>query len=281
MQTTWIAEGTVISQLTNTTDTFNVLWDRVQNTYPGIGPALNFALPGEYDDGTQKYQGTWSQQAALDRNWRYADCRFLRYNGSLTTRNLSVSRALLGDTSLTFNSRLQKFVSVSINPLGLGVFAADPAYTSDLQSLLEVSVLSYCPSRYVQDYELKPNIQYSLLGANEQARAPVPGWYRTAYQGLSLSSPTGGSAGPVPQYNGFPCNPLSKLAVTGAAFGPVAERAINSTWNLQSRDINNQQLIRSYFHVIFPFTVTSEALQQFSQSRFLRATNAAQFGYGF
>jgi len=282
MQTTWIAEGQVISRRADLTDTFNVLWDRVQNTYPGIGPSLGFVLPGPYTDG-EGYQNKWSEQTALDRNWKYSDCRFFRYTGPSLTRNFSVSQAILGGFYCSYTAENPtKCISISVNPLGLSMFANDyfngtQTYNSEVQALLTASVLNYCPLEYAADYPA--NSANTNNSTYTQTRSPNAGWYRTAYQGLSLSGPSGGP--PVPAYNGFPCNPLYKSSVIGAAEKSPPERAINSAWNLQSLDINNQQVIRSYFHVIFPFTVTNQALIQHSQSRFLRKANSSSFGFEY
>ena len=78
LNTQWIAEGRVVS-VNGTTS--NIAWERVQNTYPGIGPSplyLNTDTRGE---------------ASGDLNWVYSDCRFIKssYSG-----NVSVSNALLG-----------------------------------------------------------------------------------------------------------------------------------------------------------------------------------------
>ena len=85
INTQWIAEGKVIS--TNGT-TSVVQWERVQNTYQGVGPSPNLFST----DSTRR------ALAADDNSWAYSDCRFID-NGE-TGRHASVSKALLG-TSVT------------------------------------------------------------------------------------------------------------------------------------------------------------------------------------
>jgi hypothetical protein len=265
LQTTWIAEGKVVSREANSGN-LEVLWDRVQNTYPGIGPSLGFAYPGTYSEETQRYQNSWSGQAALDLNWKYSDCRFMTYPGSITSRNTSVSWALLGRESQSCNTLSGGTVqcgSVTIDPEGLNVFN-DPLYDVDVKQLLAVSVLGYCPPPYASAYIGQNYNQLNKSGT--VSNSPQTGYFHTAYQGYSKTI----NGVQVPQYNGFPCIPLNQNAVTSANTFP---RAVNSAWNLQAHDVNPLQLIRSYFHVIFPFTVTEKALVQFSQSRFLRKTN--------
>ena len=85
INTLWIAEGKLIST-DGTTST--VQWERVQNTYLGIGPSPKvFSSVSE----TRK-------QAVADKSWVYSDCRFID-DGS-NGRHASVSRGLLG-TSVT------------------------------------------------------------------------------------------------------------------------------------------------------------------------------------
>ena len=85
INTQWIAEGKVIS----TDGTTSVVqWERVQNTYLGIGPSPKvFSTVPE----TRK-------QATADKTWVYSDCRFID-DGS-EGRHTSVSLGLLG-TSVT------------------------------------------------------------------------------------------------------------------------------------------------------------------------------------
>ena len=81
----WIAEGKLIST-DGTTST--IQWERVQNTYLGIGPSPKvFSSVSE----TRK-------KAVDDKSWVYSDCRFID-DGS-QGRHASVSLALLG-TSVT------------------------------------------------------------------------------------------------------------------------------------------------------------------------------------
>lgn len=277
MQTSWIAEGKVISRNTNT-NAVEVLWERVQNTYPGIGPSLGFEYPGTYSTVTKSYQNSWSEQAALDRNWKYSDCRFMTYPSSITSRNTSVSWALLGRQSqscvLNEVSGLLECTSITIDPQGLSVFN-DPAYDINVKDLLAVSVLGYCPPSYAQGYT---GLKYSTLQDTITVpNAPITGYFRTAYQGISLSV----NGIEVPQYNGFPCIPINLQAVVTNGY-EKGLKPTNSAWNLQANEIDPIQLIRSYFHVIFPFTVTQQALTQFSQSRFLKKTNdLGLFGKNF
>jgi hypothetical protein len=84
----WIAEGKVIS--TNGT-TSVVQWERVQNTYLGIGPSPKFFST----DPEQR------AKAIADKSWVYSDCRFIDSNiGVFGGRHVAVAEALLG-TSLT------------------------------------------------------------------------------------------------------------------------------------------------------------------------------------
>lgn len=81
LNTEWIAEGRVISVNGKNS---NVQWERVQNTYGGIGPSPLY------------YTGN-REDAAVDLNWAYSDCRFIKstYSG----RHASISLALLGDST--------------------------------------------------------------------------------------------------------------------------------------------------------------------------------------
>ena len=81
----WIAEGKVIS--TNGT-TSVVQWERVQNTYLGIGPS-----PKIFSSVSET-----RAQAVSDMSWVYSDCRFID-NGS-SGRQAAVALAILG-TSVT------------------------------------------------------------------------------------------------------------------------------------------------------------------------------------
>jgi hypothetical protein len=85
INTKWIAEGKVIS--TDGT-TSNIQWERVANTYLGIGPS-----PKVFSSVTET-----RRQATADKSWVYSDCRFID-DGS-KGRHASVSLGLLG-TSVT------------------------------------------------------------------------------------------------------------------------------------------------------------------------------------
>lgn len=117
----WIAEGTVTAK--NSNGTYNVQWNRAQNTYPGIGPSAGWC-----DDGTANCASSETPEDYQDRTWIYSDCRFVLGDSYTTgSRHYSVSLALLG-------------TSVS-NPSGLGIFSTTDASFSNfnLQELLYVS----------------------------------------------------------------------------------------------------------------------------------------------
>jgi len=120
----WIAEGFVAS--ISSTGRLSIQWNRVQNTYPGIGPSL-----GQCNTGTSNCSASLREEDFDNQSWVYSDCRFV-VQDSVTTasRHASVSLALLG-------------TSVS-NPLGLGIFSStDASFSSfNLQNLLFVSVSS-------------------------------------------------------------------------------------------------------------------------------------------
>lgn len=121
IKTQWIAEGEVTAKLTN--GSYNIQWNRVQNTYPGIGPSAGWC-----NTGTSNCSATAVPTDYYDRTWVYSDCRFvLGDNYTTSSRHYSVSLALLG-TSLT-------------NPLGLGIFSvSDNSFSNfNLESLLYVS----------------------------------------------------------------------------------------------------------------------------------------------
>lgn len=121
IKSTWIAEGIV--QSINTNSTFNIQWNRVQNTYPGIGPS-----DGWCNKGTGNCSSTVDQADYDDRTWIYSDCRFVVGDNPVTSsRHSSVTRALLG--------------SSTYNPLGLSIFSTtDASFSSwNLQSLLYVA----------------------------------------------------------------------------------------------------------------------------------------------
>lgn len=120
LQTTWIAEGTVESITAN--GRYNIQWNRIQNTYPGIGPSYDACNTGTTNcrDADTDYTN--------DNQWLYSDCRFLLQDSFPTaSRHFSVSRALMG--------------SPQFNPQGLGIFSvSDASFTNYLlQSLLFVS----------------------------------------------------------------------------------------------------------------------------------------------
>ncbi len=121
IKTQWIAEGEVKAK--NSNGTYNIQWNRVQNTYPGIGPSAGWC-----NTGTSNCSASQNSEDYYDRTWIYSDCRFLLGENYLTnSRHYSVSQALLG-------------TSVS-NPLGLGIFSVSDASFSNfnLESLLYVS----------------------------------------------------------------------------------------------------------------------------------------------
>lgn len=118
----WIAEGTVTAISQNGTFA-NVQWNRVANTYPGIGPSANWCNGGLGNCSATSVADNFS-----DLTWLYSDCRFVLGDNSPTnSRHWSVSQALLGS-------------SVS-NPRGLGIFSvSDVSFSSyNLQSLLYVN----------------------------------------------------------------------------------------------------------------------------------------------
>jgi hypothetical protein len=122
LKTTWIAEGTIESLGPN--GTFNVQWNRVQNTYPGIGPSL-----AQCASGTSNCSATQDPDLFKDLSWVYSDCRFVVTDDpDVTSRHFSVTRALLG--------------SPASNPQGLGIFSTTDASFSNnnLQNLLFVSI---------------------------------------------------------------------------------------------------------------------------------------------
>lgn len=124
LKTAWIAEGVVAS--ISAEGTLNVQWNRIQNTYPGIGPSL-----GQCNTGTANCSATQNAANFNDQSWIYSDCRFLLQDSySTASRHASVSLALMG-TSLT-------------NPKGLSIFSTTDASFSNynLLNLLYVSVSS-------------------------------------------------------------------------------------------------------------------------------------------
>ena len=124
IKTQWIAEGSVAS-ISGTGKLF-VQWNRVQNTYPGIGPSL-----GHCASGTSNCSATDTEADFDDQSWVYSDCRFLLQDSySTASRHYSVTLALLG-TSIS-------------NPSGLGIFSTSDASFSNfnLQNLLFVSISS-------------------------------------------------------------------------------------------------------------------------------------------
>jgi hypothetical protein len=117
----WIAEGTVTAK--NSNGTYNIQWNRAQNTYPGIGPSAGWC-----NDGSSNCSASETPADYEDRTWIYSDCRFVLGDSYTTdSRHYSVSLALLG-------------TSVS-NPLGLSIFStSDASFSSfNLQQLLYVS----------------------------------------------------------------------------------------------------------------------------------------------
>lgn len=124
IKSTWIAEG-VVASISGAGRLF-VQWNRVQNTYPGIGPSL-----GQCNSGTANCSTTNNDTNYDDQSWVYSDCRFLLQDSySTASRHYSVSLALLG-------------TSVS-NPAGLGIFSTtDNSFSNfNLQNLLFVSISS-------------------------------------------------------------------------------------------------------------------------------------------
>lgn len=117
MNTTWTAEGEVIN--TYSGGYVDVQWKRVRNMYEGIGPSDKM-----FPDGTSGWNG-YDYNAKTDKSWVYADCRFIRddsqwaENGKgATSRNYSVSKAILGYTSVsTVDGSKQVF-----DPVGWSVF---------------------------------------------------------------------------------------------------------------------------------------------------------------
>ncbi len=83
INTKWIAEGVV----TNITGSYaNVDWQRIRNTYPGIGPS-----PYIFDTFTKGVK-----TATQDFSWIYSDCRFIDMGEP--GRHASVSYGLLGSS---------------------------------------------------------------------------------------------------------------------------------------------------------------------------------------
>lgn len=124
INTSWIAEGTIESLGPN--GTFNVQWNRVQNTYPGIGPSLAWCA-----SGTSNCSATDDPDLYKDLSWIYSDCRFVVTDDpDPSSRHFSVTRALLG--------------SAEYNPQGLSIFSATDASFSDynLLNLMFVSISS-------------------------------------------------------------------------------------------------------------------------------------------
>lgn len=123
LQTPWIAEGTVTS-LAN--GSYSVQWDRIQNTYQGIGPSDTWCNSGTSNCALNPGDTN-------DLSWRYNDCKFVRaedYAEHLDSRHATVASALLG-SSLT-------------NPIGLNIFSTSNASYSDVffQRLLRVGAFA-------------------------------------------------------------------------------------------------------------------------------------------
>ena len=125
IKTQWIAEG-VVASISGNGKNVNVQWNRIQNTYPGIGPSL-----GQCNTGTANCRASQNVANYDDLSWVYSDCRFLLQDSySTASRHASVSLALMG-TSLT-------------NPQGLSIFSTTDASFSNwnLLNLLFVSITS-------------------------------------------------------------------------------------------------------------------------------------------
>ena len=120
----WIAEGTI--QSISSGGRLNVQWNRIQNTYPGIGPSL-----GQCNSGSSNCSASQNDEEFYNQSWLYSDCRFLLQDSfSTASRHYSVSLALMGTSDQ--------------NPLGLSIFSTTDASFSNfnLQNLLFVSISS-------------------------------------------------------------------------------------------------------------------------------------------
>jgi hypothetical protein len=122
MQTEWIAEGK-ISSISGTR--YFVDWERVQNTYGGVGPSANSCR--SVSGALKCFQPT--EEEPFDNSWIYSDCRFVKMDNPAPSRHLSVSRALLG--------------SYNEAPTGIAVFSlTDNSLTSNALKLLYVNSVS-------------------------------------------------------------------------------------------------------------------------------------------
>lgn len=278
MQTLWIAEGQVVSQ--NDDGSFEVQWNRVQNTYNGIGPSVNYVFPGPKQPGGG-YLNTFSREATEDLTWRYADCRFVADSGSITSRNTSVSNALLG---FTYVDQTTGIVQSASNPLGFAAFNDTNVFTPSIDALLKVQVFSYCPSSYQLGYNGTQGTfgpTPAVPGFPNPPSQPEIGLTSNGFQGKWQVGPGGGQIAKLS--NGVPCNPLSRAAVTSAATlsdvtGYAYQPAINTVWNLQAHEVDPSQLKRIFFYSILPFNVTDETLAVYSQSYYLAPANDMMLG---
>jgi len=120
LQTDWIAEGK-ISSISGSR--YYVDWQRVQNTYGGIGPSAG--LCNTSSGQLRCYQPI--DESQIDNSWKYSDCRFVRMDNAVPSRHLSVSNALLGTGRLP--------------PQGLDNFSiTDSSFTRNVLNILHVSV---------------------------------------------------------------------------------------------------------------------------------------------
>jgi len=118
----WIAEGVVTSITTGTgTPKYNVLWNRVQNLYNGIGPSPLWCKNGKCQ---------FSLEAVQDTSWQYNDCRFIAQDNMDTrSRHYDVSRALLG-TSIS-------------NPMGWNVLSVSKYQDAQFIDFIVSSLTMY------------------------------------------------------------------------------------------------------------------------------------------
>lgn len=120
MQTEWIAEGK-ISSIEG--ENIYVDWNRVQNTYGGVGPSAQSCY-STTNTPLKCYPPT--AKTANDKSWVYSDCRFVKMDDAVESRHLSVSNALLGTADAA--------------PSGLDVFSVtDPLFTKNVLNLLHVA----------------------------------------------------------------------------------------------------------------------------------------------
>lgn len=271
MQTIWIAEGEVVSQ--NGDNSFEVQWNRVQNTYNGIGPSVDYVFPGPKTGSG--YTNQFNAAATEDLTWRYADCRFVADSSSQTSRNTSVSAALLG---VTYVDQTTGIVQSASDPLGLDSFQDPNVYTPDITSLLAVQVFNFCPPNYSQAY---PRTSSGAFQPQPGQPLDIPSFPQPNLSSNGFQGKRQINSQVAALYNGVPCNPLTAADVITAAntiANGKGQRAINSVWNLQAHEVDATQLKRIFFYSILPFNVTDETLGVYSQSYYLAPANDMMLG---